>query len=82
MTNREMLERYLESEALADRISAMARSTGDPRPLHLVTKREWPRALCGYVVSDEFNPTRTDTAGRDRCPECLRVAAQRARGAA
>jgi len=46
------------------------------RDLHIVAKSEYPVALCGYVVRDEFNPNRADTAGRDRCAECLRLFAK------
>lgn len=47
------------------------RNEGDV--LHLVRRRDYPRALCGVIVRDEFNPRRTDTAGRDRCTDCLVV---------
>ncbi len=46
---------------------------GEGDILHLVRRRDYPIALCGRVVHDEFNPHRTDTAGRDRCTDCLTV---------
>ena len=46
--------------------------TGEP--LHVVRRGSWPMALCGAIVRDEFNPTRTDTAGRERCAKCLSLA--------
>lgn len=50
--------------------------TREPRPLHYVKRGAWPLALCGAVVADAWNPNRTDTAGRDRCPACFRVLQQ------
>lgn len=47
----------------------------DERLAHLVLKPDWPRALCGAVVSDRFGPR---APGMDRCPDCLKIA--RARG--
>ena len=47
--------------------------SGEADVLHLVRRRDYPVALCGRLVRDPFNPHRTDTAGRDRCTECLAV---------
>ncbi len=49
-------------------------AAADAPPLHLVRKGEYPRALCGANVEDDWNPNRRDTAGRDRCTACLEVA--------
>jgi hypothetical protein len=48
----------------------------DDRPLHWVIKHEHPVALCGFIVSDEWDQNRP-TAGCDRCPECMRLARER-----
>lgn len=53
---------------------AGARTANDDRDAHLVMKGEWPKALCGEIVSDLFNRS---AAGRDRCIDCLRIAKQR-----
>jgi hypothetical protein len=50
------------------------------RPLHLTSRRIYPRALCGARVTDPFEPYRQDTAGRDRCTDCLRVLRDRRQG--
>jgi hypothetical protein len=65
---------FEQTERLAARVEAAAR---DPRILHVVARSEWPIALCGALVSEDFNPHRTDTAGRDRCTECLMVLGKR-----
>ena len=44
---------------------------------HLVLKRDWPVALCGYVVQAHLG---TNASGRDRCAECLAIAARRGLG--
>jgi hypothetical protein len=52
--------------------------------LHIVARSSYPIALCGATVTDQFDPERRDTAGRDRCARCLEVAREirRARGEA
>jgi len=47
--------------------------TSDPPALHLVLKDQWPIALCGATVSERFTDR---SAGMDRCPACLKAAAQ------
>lgn len=68
---------FEETEQLAARGEAASR---DPRILHIVARSEWPIALCGALVSEDFNPHRTDTAGRDRCTECLMALGKRRSG--
>jgi hypothetical protein len=60
------------ARAFFERMSATQDRMG--RPLHIVRRGDYPRALCGYIVQDEFNPARTDTRGRDRCAQCLAIA--------
>lgn len=43
----------------------------DDRLAHLVLKSDWPIALCKARVSERFGAA---AAGRDRCPDCLRIA--------
>jgi hypothetical protein len=40
--------------------------------VHFVLEDEHPVALCGHVTTVPWD-TEVDTAGRDRCPNCLRV---------
>ena len=47
------------------------------RLVHLVLKAEWPRALCGFIVTERFGDT---APGMDRCADCLRIAAGRSLG--
>ncbi len=54
--------------------------SSEPPVLHIVRKGDYPRALCGHIVRDEFNPHRTDTAGRDRCTECMVIVGRLRRG--
>lgn len=63
----------LVSEQVSEDLGALALDDDLP-PLHIVKRGDWPRALCGAIVRDEFNPNRSDTAGRDRCPNCLSLA--------
>lgn len=56
--------------------------TAEPPELHIVRKSQHPIALCGARVSDEFNPARTDTAGRDRCSKCLFILRDMRKGCA
>lgn len=51
----------------------LALAPADERALHLVRAGEYPRALCGFIVTDDFDPSRRDTAGRDRCADCLKI---------
>jgi hypothetical protein len=44
----------------------------DDRMVHFVLEDEHPVALCGHVTTVPWD-TEVDTAGRDRCPNCLRV---------
>lgn len=49
----------------------------DVRPAHLVLREDWPIALCGARVVDHLGNKAT---GRDRCPECLKIAGERGLG--
>ena len=44
---------------------------------HLVLKADWPRALCGFVVTAHLG---TAAPGMDRCTDCLKIAAERRLG--
>ena len=61
-------------------LRALAGTAQDLRPLHIVSRKLYPRALCGAIVSDPFDPYRKDTAGRDRCTRCLQVLRDRRQG--
>lgn len=52
----------------------------DERVLHLLHRRGDARALCGALVATEGEATEAGTAGRDRCTECLVIAAKLRRG--
>jgi hypothetical protein len=52
-------------------------SSTDDRLAHLVLKADWPTALCGATVAERFG---AQAPGRDRCAECLRIAAARGLG--
>jgi hypothetical protein len=49
----------------------------DERLAHLVLKSEWPRALCGFTVTERFG---LSAPAMDRCAACLRIAAARKLG--
>ena len=49
----------------------------DERLAHLVLKPQWPVALCGATVSERFGAA---APARDRCADCLRIAAGRGLG--
>ncbi len=49
----------------------------DERLAHLVLKENWPIALCGANVTEHLG---TKAPARDRCPDCLRIAAERGLG--
>lgn len=57
-------------------VADVVRAARRERDLHIVAASQHPIALCGYVVSDKFDPNRLDTAGRDRCAECLKLFAR------
>jgi hypothetical protein len=44
---------------------------------HLVLKADWPVALCGITVSNRLG---TGAPAMDRCPDCLRISAERKLG--
>lgn len=52
--------------------------SGDDDLIHLYRGKEFPVALCGYICHKfaTWNDAARDrsNAGKDRCPECLRVA--------
>ena len=52
-------------------------STDEPRLAHLVLKPDHPVALCGYRTTDFLG---TSAPAMDRCPDCLRIAAERGLG--
>jgi len=52
----------------------------DDRLLHIVGEHEYPKAMCGHIVTDPWDPNRTDTAGRDRCTACILELRRRRRG--
>jgi len=52
--------------------------TPDDKVLHLVVKSQYPVALCGYVTRERWDPNR-ESAGWDRCPECLKLAHEQGR---
>ena len=56
---------------------ATARTTGDDSLAHLVLKPDWPIALCGARVSEHHG---TGAPARDRCVDCLKIAATRGLG--
>jgi hypothetical protein len=47
------------------------------RLAHLVLKPDWPRALCGFIVTAHLG---TAAPAMDRCLDCLKVAAERRLG--
>ena len=49
----------------------------DQRPAHLVLRVDWPVALCGAIVRDHLGAA---ARGRDRCPDCLKIAGERGLG--
>lgn len=57
----------------------LAEAPPDERLAHLVLKAQWPLALCGARVNERFGAS---APGRDRCPRCLRIAADRGLGRA
>ena len=63
--------------ALAPRAGSLAEEPPDERLAHLVLKANWPIALCGAVVNERFGAA---APGRDRCPRCLRIGAERGLG--
>jgi hypothetical protein len=56
---------------------ALSRTGGDEQLAHLVLKPEWPIALCGANVSEHLG---TRAPARDRCVDCLKIAAARGLG--
>lgn len=74
-------------DRLADEAEKLERAGGTGSVLHITIQRKdrsqpgldhlphYPLALCGHLCADEFEPNRADTAGRDRCVDCLRIAA-------
>ena len=55
---------------------AVRSSSTDPnRVLHFVKRGDHPRALCGHVVSDSWDPT-AKSQGRDICTQCQKIASQ------
>ena len=56
---------------------ALSRSGADEQVAHLVLKPDWPIALCGANVSEHLG---TSAPARDRCVDCLRIAAARGLG--
>lgn len=57
--------------------NAPVKTGNDERVAHLVLKPDWPIALCGVNVEELFG---TKAPGMDRCPDCLRIAADRQLG--
>lgn len=57
--------------------AAPVKTENDERVAHLVLKPDWPIALCGANVSDLLG---TKAPAMDRCPDCLRIAADRRLG--
>jgi len=56
---------------------ALSRSDAELPVVHLVLKADWPVALCGANVSEHLG---TRAPARDRCVDCLKVAAARGLG--
>ena len=56
---------------------ALSRSGADEQVAHLVLKPDWPIALCGANVTDHLG---TRAPARDRCVDCLKIAAARGLG--
>jgi hypothetical protein len=56
---------------------ADSRSDSDEQVAHLVLKPDWPLALCGARVSEHLG---IRAPARDRCVDCLRIAAARSLG--
>jgi hypothetical protein len=62
----------------AEATSTVTRDHDLKPPLaHLVLKPEWPRALCGAMVSERFG---AGAPGMDRCSNCLRIRRERSLG--
>lgn len=63
------------TESPGPAVAYLSEDVADPdEPLHIVARSTYPRALCGALVHDPFDPNRADTAGRDRCTQCLKIA--------
>lgn len=68
----------LRTECEVEVKAALARIADPPtNAVHLVLKPDWPIALCGHSVEKLLG---TRAPGRDRCTECLRIAAARKLG--
>jgi hypothetical protein len=61
----------MSTEALSDELLGKTKP-GDP-VLHIVPHATWPTALCGFRVTAFV----ALTAGRDRCPACLKASVGR-----